>query len=79
MIVKLLSEPVDLFSAIFGSDNDEEPPASLGLLTQFHHLQISWRHQFDEGFRQDVMLTGGFTGLDFGLGETVKDLMGRFE
>ena len=60
----------DEFASQFGGTDEGERPFGLGLSTQFHRGQVSWRHRYDDNLRHDIMFAGGWTGLVIQAGET---------
>jgi TonB family protein len=59
------------------SDNDPNVRGNFGITTQFHRGQISWRHLYEDWLEQDVMVSFGWSGLNFGFGDAVR-LQGDF-
>lgn len=59
------------------SDTDPNVRGNFGITTQFHRGQISWRHLYEDWLEQDVMVSFGWSQLNFGFGEAVR-LQGDF-
>ena len=59
------------------SDSDPNVRGNFGITTQFHRGQISWRHLYEDWLEQDVMVSFGWSGLNFAFGEAVR-LQGDF-
>lgn len=51
------------------NNEDFSRPFSLELSTQFHRIQATWEHRFDDRFRQEILVNAGWTGLVLQAGE----------
>ncbi len=53
-------------------DGDPAVRGNLGISTQFHRVQLSWRHLFTPWLEQDLSLGVGLNILQFGLGDVLR-------